>query len=201
MALEEMPVDVQEHFTQMGLPDTAQIEFVFEREPEHALRKLEQLIKKLESALVVVDTLIQLVSIKDINDYARTVRALQPLLALTRRSNAHVLCLHHSRKSGGSYGEEGLGSQALSGAVDVVFSLKRGEHYRSISSTQRRGRPPGRIRAAMERGNRPGRAGGHEKGRGHRDQGGRDSCLFGRAVRAGDNGDHSGGIEVPKETT
>lgn len=141
MALEEMPVDVQEHFTQMGLPDTAQIEFVFEREPEHALRKLEQLIKKLESALVVVDTLIQLVSIKDINDYAHTVRALQPLLALTRRSNAHVLCLHHSRKSGGSYGEEGLGSQALSGAGDVIFSLKRGEHYRSISSTQRRGRP------------------------------------------------------------
>ena len=70
MALEEMPVDVQEHFTQMGLPDTAQIEFVFEREPEHALRKLEQLIKKLESALVVVDTLIQL----DLNQRLRHQR-------------------------------------------------------------------------------------------------------------------------------
>ena len=141
LALEEMPVDVQEHFNQMALPATAPVEIVFEREPEHALRKLEQLITQLEPALVVVDTLIQLVSIKDINDYAHTARALQPLLALTRRSNAHVLCLHHARKGGGSYGEEGLGSQALSGGVDTILSLKRGEHYRSISSTQRRGRP------------------------------------------------------------
>ena len=141
MALEEMPVDVQEHFHQMALPATAPVDIVFEREPEETFRKLEQLIDTLQPALVVVDTLIQLVPIKDLNDYAHTARALQPLLALTRRSNAHVLCLHHSRKSGGSHGAEGLGSQALSGAVDVILSLKRGEHYRSISSTQRRGRP------------------------------------------------------------
>ena len=141
LALEEMPVDVQEHFTQMALPATAPVAIVFEREPEATFKKLEQLIDTFQPSLVIVDTLIQLVPIGDINDYARTVRALQPLLALTRRSNAHVLCLHHARKSGGSHGAEGLGSQALSGTVDVILSLKRGEHDRSISSTQRRGRP------------------------------------------------------------
>ena len=141
MALEEMPVDVQEHFHQMDLPATAPVEIVFEREPEATFKKLEQLIDTFQPSLVIVDTLIQLVPIGDINDYARTVRALQPLLALTRRSNAHVLCLHHARKSGGSHGAEGLGSQALSGTVDVILSLKRGEHDRIISSTQRRGRP------------------------------------------------------------
>ncbi len=141
LALEEMPVDVQEHFHQMDLPATAPVEIVFEREPEATFKKLEQLIDKLQPSLVIVDTLIQLVQIGDINDYARTTRVLQPLLALTRRSNAHVLCLHHARKSGGSHGAEGLGSQALSGTVDVILSLKRGEHYRIISSTQRRGRP------------------------------------------------------------
>ncbi len=141
LALEEMPVDVQEHFHQMDLPETAPVEIVFEREPEATFKKLEQLIDKLHPSLVIVDTLIQLVPITDINDYARTARALQPLLALTRRSNAHVLCLHHARKSGGSHGAEGLGSQALSGIVDVILSLKREEHYRIISSTQRRGRP------------------------------------------------------------
>jgi len=141
LALEEMPVDVQEHFHQMDLPETAPVEIVFEREPEATFKKLEQLIDKFQPSLVIVDTLIQLVQIGDINDYARTVRALQPLLALTRRSNAHVLCLHHARKSGGSHGAEGLGSQALSGIVDVILSLKRGEHYRIISSTQRRGCP------------------------------------------------------------
>ena len=140
LALEEMPVDVQEHFHQMDLPETAPVEIVFEREPEATFKKLDQLIDKLHPSLVVVDTLIQLVPIGDINDYARTARALQPLLALTRRSNAHVLCLHHARKRGGSHGAEGLGSQALSGTVDVILSLKRGEHYRSIASTQRRGR-------------------------------------------------------------
>ena len=141
LALEEMPVDVQEHFHQMDLPETAPVEIVFEREPRETFKKLEQLIDKLQPSLVIVDTLIQLVPIGDINDYARTARALQPLLALTRRSNAHVLCLHHARKSGGSHGAEGLGSQALSGTVDVILSLKREEHYRIISSTQRRGRP------------------------------------------------------------
>jgi hypothetical protein len=141
LALEEMPVDVQEHFHQMDLPATAPVEIVFEREPEETFRKLEQLIDTLQPSLVIVDTLIQLVPIGDINDYARTARALQPLLALTRRSNAHVLCLHHARKSGGSHGAEGLGSQALSGTVDVILSLKREDHSRIISSTQRRGRP------------------------------------------------------------
>ena len=141
LALEEMPVDVQEHFNQMDLPETAPVEIVFEREPKETFRKLEQLIDKLQPSLVVVDTLIQLVQIGDLNDYAGTARALQPLLALTRRSNAHVLCLHHARKSGGSHGAEGLGSQALSGTVDVILSLKREEHDRIISSTQRRGRP------------------------------------------------------------
>ena len=141
LALEEMPVDVQEHFTQMALPATAPVAIVFEREPEATFKKLEQLIDTLQPSLVIVDTLIQLVPIGDINDYARTVRALQPLLALTRRSNAHVLCLHHARKNGGSHGAEGLGSQALSGTVDVILSLKRGEYDRIISSTQRRGRP------------------------------------------------------------
>ena len=139
--LEEMPADVQEHFHQMDLPETAPVEIVFERESGETFKKLEQLIDKLQPSLVIVDTLIQLVQIGDINDYARTARALQPLLALTRRSNAHVLCLHHARKSGGSHGAEGLGSQALSGTVDVILSLKREEHYRIISSTQRRGRP------------------------------------------------------------
>ena len=141
LALEEMPVDVQDHFHQMDLPETAPVEIVFEREPRETFKKLEQLIDKLQPSLVIVDTLIQLVQIKDINDYAHTARALQPLLALTRRSNAHVLCLHHARKSGGSHGTEGLGSQALSGTVDVILSLKREEHDRIISSTQRRGRP------------------------------------------------------------
>ncbi len=141
LALEEMPVDVQEHFQQMALPATAPVELVFEREPEETFRKLAQLIDTLHPSLVIVDTLIQLVPIGDINDYARTARALQPLLALTRRSNAHVLCLHHARKRGGSYGAEGLGSQALSGTVDVILSLKREEHARILSSTQRRGRP------------------------------------------------------------
>ena len=109
LALEEMPVDVQEHFTQMALPAKAPVAIVFEREPEATFRKLEQLIDTFQPSLVIVDTLIQLVPIGDINDYARTVRALQPLLALTRRSNAHVLCLHHARKSGGSHGRRDWG--------------------------------------------------------------------------------------------
>jgi len=56
LALEEMPVDVQEHFHQMALPATAPVEIVFEREPEETLRKLEQLIDTLQPGLVIVDS-------------------------------------------------------------------------------------------------------------------------------------------------
>ena len=141
MALEEMEADVQEHFLKMGLPDAAPIAFVFQREPEEALKKLEEMIEDERPVLVVVDTLAHLLRVRDLNDYAEVTRRMQPLLALTRQSKAHLLFLHHSRKGGGSHGAEALGSTALTGLVDVIVSLKRGEHYRSISSTQRHGKP------------------------------------------------------------
>ena len=94
-----------------------------------------------QPVLVVVDTLAHLLRVRDLNDYAEVTRRMQPLLALTRRSKAHLLFLHHSRKGGGSRGSEALGSTALTGLVDVVISIKWGEHYRSISSTQRHGSP------------------------------------------------------------
>ena len=141
MALDEGDVPPREHFQQMGLPDDVPLEMVIDREPEDALRKLAEMIEDVQPVLVVVDLMSQLIPISKLNDYGRVQQALQPLLDITRKCSAHVMLLHHARKVGGSFGAEVLGSEALAGSVDTILSLKRGEHYRSISSTQRTGTP------------------------------------------------------------
>ena len=150
MALEEMEADVQEHFLKMSLPDEAPIEFVFQQASEEALKQLEEMIEDVRPVLVVVDTLAHLLRVRDLNDYAEVLRRMQPLLAITRRSKAHLLFLHHSRKSGGSRGSEALGSTALTGIVDRTLSIKWGEHYRGITSTQRHGEPLGDLVLRMD---------------------------------------------------
>ena len=143
MAMDEGDVPPREHFKQMGLPDDAPLEIVTEREPEDALRKLAEMIEDVQPNLVVVDLLYQLLGDKltELNEYGKVAKALQPLLDITRQCSAHVMLLHHARKSGGRYGEAALGSQALRAFVDITLSIERGEHYRSISSEQRMGTP------------------------------------------------------------
>ena len=91
-------------------------------------------------ALVIVDPLFRLVAIDDGNDYAKVTAALAPLVDLARTTGAHVLTVHHARKTGGDGGDETLGSTGLLGAVDCNLSLKRtsdGERY--LSTLQRVG--------------------------------------------------------------
>ena len=91
-------------------------------------------------SLVIVDPLFRLVAIDDGNDYAKVTAALAPLVDLARTTGAHVLTVHHARKTGGDAGDETLGSTGLLGAVDCNLSLKRtsdGERY--LSTLQRVG--------------------------------------------------------------
>ena len=137
LALEEMPADIRRHFLKMNLPDDADIHMVFERHPKDPLKWFEQLVAEVQPDLVVLDTLVQLVSFREINDYSKTSQDLRPLLDVTRRSNAHVLVLHHMRKRGGIYGHETLGSQAIYATVDMKLTLTREGQQRSITSDGR----------------------------------------------------------------
>ena len=141
LALEEDQDDVEDHFWQMGLTEADPVTVAYMRPQGDAIRKLARLIDRTKPVLVIVDTIIHLLDIRDLNDYAEVSRKLKPLLDLARSSRAHLLLIHHTRKNGDSaYGADTLGSTAFRGITDTSLILKRhGEHGRSIQ-TMGRGR-------------------------------------------------------------
>ena len=74
------------------------------------------------------------------NDYGAVVTALEPLAALARVTGAHVMALHHTRKSGGQGGAEVLGSTGFAGGFDTLLMLRCDEGgQRTVYSRNRSG--------------------------------------------------------------
>jgi len=92
---------------------------------EKVFQEIFLYIKQEDIGLVVVDTLPAWWNIEDENDAGKLLKACKPLLGLIRESGAAWLCLAHTRKGGGSGGDEIRGSTALAGLVDIAISMKR----------------------------------------------------------------------------
>ena len=141
IALEEQLAVVADHFRAMGVHVGDELAVYVGPPPANAI---DALIAECEAAprpaLVIVDPLFRLVAIDDGNDYAKVTAALAPLVDLARSTGAHVLTVHHARKTGGDAGDETLGSTGLLGAVDCNLSLKRtSDGVRYLSTLQRVG--------------------------------------------------------------
>src|SRR5262249_2229133 len=82
--------------------------------------------ERLDAKLLVVDTLGQFAGFKgdDENSSGAVLAAVKPL-QVAASSGIAVLLIHHDRKSGGEVGDSGRGSSALTGAVDIVLSVRR----------------------------------------------------------------------------
>jgi AAA domain/Primase C terminal 1 (PriCT-1) len=81
--------------------------------------------------LVIIDTLQKLIRVKDLNDYAPVLEALDPILNIAREIGAHICLVHHTVKGErGDPIEEVLGSTAIAGFADTVLVLKRDSHRR-----------------------------------------------------------------------
>jgi AAA domain len=104
-----------------------------------ARHTLEQLAALKKPKLIIIDPLFRLARIHDGNDYAEVYRALEPIVALTRETGAHLLCVHHAGKFDCEGGDSILGSTALFAAVDTAIFLRRTERYRTVRSMQRYG--------------------------------------------------------------
>ena len=139
LALEEDRDDVEDHFWQMGLTEADSVRVAYMKPPEQVIPKLKRHIEQVKPVLVIVDTIAHLLDFGgDANDYIKVTRTLKPLLDLARESRAHIMIVHHTRKSGGDYGTDALGSTAFRGITDTTFTLKRiGEQGRSIQSMGR----------------------------------------------------------------
>jgi len=139
VALEEKRGEVRKHFRLMGATGTKELGVYVGSTPEGAYEWLKKEVELKKPVLVIVDTLFRFTRVSDLNDYAKVIAALDPLLALARTYSAHLLALHHARKSAGDGSDATLGSTAIFGTVDTQIILKRTDAKRTIETLQRYG--------------------------------------------------------------
>jgi hypothetical protein len=116
---------------------------------------------RIGSKLIIVDTLPQFAGIKGDgeNNSGDALEAIAPLQQLAHQGLA-LLVSRHGRKSGGEVGEDGRGSSAFTGGVDIVLSLKRpeGNHrptMRLLEGLSRYDETPARMVIEKVRAQRP----------------------------------------------
>jgi KaiC/GvpD/RAD55 family RecA-like ATPase len=104
--------------------------------------------------LVVVDSLSKYWDIQDENDAAQVSAALRHIRAIAAATDAAVVLIHHTRKSGGEEGMDVRGSSAITAAVDISVSLKRRGKgtTRLLEAISRDEATPGRLVVALEDG-------------------------------------------------
>lgn len=108
---------------------------------QHAVRDLEQEILKLQPSLVIIDTLGHVFNVNNLNDYGEVNSAFTKYRELARKTNTHIMFVHHSTK-GDDRGQSGiLGSVAISGATDCNLVFYNNNNVRFLSTTQRGGIP------------------------------------------------------------
>jgi RecA-family ATPase len=139
VSLEEKRGEVRKHFRLMGADGTEDLGTYTGSTPKDAHEWITKEIERKKPVLVIIDTLFRFVPISDLNDYAKASAALTPLLELARSHAAHLMALHHARKSAGDGTDATLGSTAIFGTVDTQISLKRTDARRTIDTIQRYG--------------------------------------------------------------
>ena len=140
LALEERESEVRDHFKTMGAVGTEPLRLLVGPSPGKLVEQLAKTAERERPVLVIVDTLQRLIQAKDLNDYAEVNRLLDPLTRIAKDTGAHILFAHHSRKGPVvKDGDSALGSTALTGGVDTIIQLRRGERCRTLWTRQRSG--------------------------------------------------------------
>ncbi len=140
LGLEDPRRVTKAHLRTLGARATDDLYVFTGSRPPEAKAWLETLLATVDPVLVVVDTLQHLLGVSDLNDYARVVEALRPVLALVRVCRAHLLLVHHAGKGDRTGFDAILGSTAIVGTVDVALLLRRREdNTRTLTTLQRMG--------------------------------------------------------------
>lgn len=99
------------------------------------------------ATVVVVDTVRNLLQLRDETDNSEVARVLTPLIAVCRESGKSLVLLHHIRKGGGQHGEGITGGHAFLGIVDAALEILREQN---LGENKRRVRGWGRVVAISE---------------------------------------------------
>jgi hypothetical protein len=86
---------------------------------------LDRIRRGVGESVVIVDTLRNLLGLRDESDNSEVARALIPFITASRDKAMTLIGVHHDRKGGGDHGEGISGGHAFLGAVDIALELKR----------------------------------------------------------------------------
>lgn len=100
-----------------------------------------------EASVVVIDTVRNILQIRDETDNSEVARVLAPLIATCRAASKTLLLTHHIRKGGGQHGEGITGGHAFLGIVDCGLEVLRDPN---LTPHQRRIRGWGRLHPIRE---------------------------------------------------
>lgn len=73
--------------------------------------------------IVIVDTLRNLLQLRDETDNSEAARVLMPWIVQARESGKTLIVLHHQRKGGGEHGEGIAGGHAFLGTCDIAIEI------------------------------------------------------------------------------
>jgi len=77
-----------------------------------------------DETVVIIDTVRNLLGLRDETDNSEVARAMNPYIAAARQGNKTLIMLHHNRKGGGEHGEGITGGHAFMGVVDLALEIK-----------------------------------------------------------------------------
>ncbi|MCZ6652648.1 MAG: AAA family ATPase [Planctomycetota bacterium] len=142
LALEDKRQEIRDHFRAMRASGCNILVHVGAApvNVKTAIEGLYTLIEEHRPGLIIIDTLLRFLRLKDANDYAMVTNALDPILNLSRLTACHIMALHHAPKSERSDADNCLGSTAFFGTVDTMFLMSRTSVGRTLKSTQRYGK-------------------------------------------------------------
>ena len=138
LALEEQEQMLAYQLKKLGVEDDNILYHVGPLNQGDLVDQLTQAINHHQASLVVVDTMILLSEFENLNDYNEVYTKLSVIRNIARKTNSHILLIHHTNKAGGV-----LASTAIQSAVDciMVFSeIPDTPRFRNIDSKQRGGR-------------------------------------------------------------
>lgn len=138
LCYEDQRDDVRAHFRRMGASHDP-VRLFFPNTGADIMRQIHRQAMKERPALIVVDTMQRLVSVRELNDYAEVTKKLAPILELAKESGAAVLLVHHASKGERQGIDAVLGSTALTGSCANIFFFSRNEQYRTFRTSQRVG--------------------------------------------------------------
>lgn len=141
---QERPGPIVDHFRALGCTeDTIPAVIASERfDPREALARLAQTVASLpELKLVVLDMAVDILPLKDSNDYVEMARAFAPIPRLAVAHNLHICATHHAKKRQTENPVHSfMGSSAITASPDQLISLTTDSRkQRFIEITQRYG--------------------------------------------------------------